>query len=127
VPIAAAVRLSSGPLVDVEPALPLIASAILLSSGPACAWLCGTTSTSGPAWVVLTCSSFVARITTATVRPITAMSETTSRARIALKCDLRTTAGCCVLTGWAMTASYVGEVEMEAIMRQTGIGLVTER
>src|ERR671918_200111 len=50
------------------------------------------------------CSS-LARITTATVRPISAISATESSARSWLKCDRRTTAGCWVGTAWPMCAS----------------------
>src|SRR5687768_5058837 len=49
--------------------------------------------------------SSLARITTATVSPITPISATASSARSWLKCDRRTTAGCCVGTAWPMCAS----------------------
>src|SRR5918994_1505229 len=49
--------------------------------------------------------SSLARITTATVRPITAISATASSPRTWLKCDRRTTAGCWVGTAWPMCAS----------------------
>src|SRR5918999_1529982 len=49
--------------------------------------------------------SSLARITTATVRPTTAISAAASSPRSWLKCDRRTTAGCWVGTVWPICAS----------------------